>query len=66
MRELARVLGWSPMSWPVCGQLADVLAQTTDAERLRWPRDELAVRVHHGGSESVIARLRADKSVTMS
>jgi Fic-DOC domain mobile mystery protein B len=38
---------WPYISTQVCELLADVLAQTADAEHLPWPADELAVRFHH-------------------
>jgi Fic-DOC domain mobile mystery protein B len=38
---------WPYISTRVRELLADVLAQTADAESLPWPPDELAVRFHH-------------------
>ena len=38
---------WAYIPTQVRELLADVLAQTADAENLPWPPDELAVRFHH-------------------
>jgi Fic-DOC domain mobile mystery protein B len=38
---------WPNISTQVRELLADVLAQTANAENLPWPADELAVRFHH-------------------
>ena len=38
---------WPYISTQVRELLADVLTQTSDAENLPWPADELAVRFHH-------------------
>ncbi|MGB4580692.1 MAG: mobile mystery protein B [Coriobacteriia bacterium] len=38
---------WPYISAQVRELLADVLAQTADADNLPWPADELAVRFHH-------------------
>jgi Fic-DOC domain mobile mystery protein B len=38
---------WPHIPTQIHELLADVLAQTADAEHLPWPADELAVRFHH-------------------